>query len=156
MKATKRKEEKSKPSSSIRLKAVVVGIIVLVGLAVFLFWQFNKPAGPLETSRVSQTFSPKLKGMWFRQDGEYVIEIRSISPDGMLDAAYFNPAPINVSRAEATQDGTTTKLYLELRDVNYPGSYYTLTYDAAADQLRGAYYQAVLKQVFDVTFVRKP
>src|SRR3972149_9475324 len=114
------KGEKPKHQSSARALAVTAGIIGLTVLAVFLFWRFNKPAGSVETSDVSQSVTPKLKGKCVRQDGGYVIEIRSISVDGKLDAAYFNPASIHVSRAEATQDGTTTKLYLELRDVNYP------------------------------------
>src|SRR3972149_130958 len=131
------KGEKPKHQSSARALAVTVGIIGLTVLAVFLFWRFNKPAGSVETSDVSQSVTPRLKGKWIRQDGGYVIEIRGVSIDGKLDAAYFNPNPIHVYRAEATQEGTALKLYLELRDVNYPGSYYTLTYDEKADQLRG-------------------
>ena len=47
-----------------------------------------------------------------------------------MAAAYFNPRPINVSQAEAALDGTTVKVFIELRDVNYPGATYHLTYDA--------------------------
>jgi hypothetical protein len=43
-----------------------------------------------------------------------------------------------------------------LRDVHYPGSTYTLTYDPAHDQLKGVSYQAALQQRFDVVFVRMP
>ncbi|OGR31583.1 MAG: hypothetical protein A2139_13870 [Desulfobacca sp. RBG_16_60_12] len=68
--------------------------------------------------------------------------------------AYFNPRPINVSRAEAAQEGTTTKVFIELRDTNYPGSTYTLAYDPQSDQLKGVYFQAALQQSFDVVFVR--
>ena len=46
------------------------------------------------------------------------------------------------------------KVFIELRDVNYPGSTYTLTYDPASDQLKGVYYQAVEKQRFPVAYVR--
>ncbi len=137
-------------------RTLVAAIIVLTVPAVLFFWRFNNPKGGSETPRVSQTLTAKLNGKWVRQDGGYVIEIRGVSIDGKLDAAYFNPAPIHIYRAEATQEGTALKLYLELRDVNYPGSYYTLTYDEKADQLRGFYYQAVQQQLFDVTFSRKP
>jgi len=41
-----------------------------------------------------------------------------------------------------------------LTDVGYPGSTYTLTYDAKEDVLRGIYYQAAMKQSFDVYFTR--
>jgi len=73
-----------------------------------------------------------------------------------MDAAYFNPRPINVSRAEASRDGAGIKVFIELRDVNYPGSTYTLTYDPATDQLSGNYFQAVRRENFDVVFVRQP
>jgi len=69
-------------------------------------------------------------------------------------AAYFNPRPINVSQAAAALDGTTLKVFIELRDVNYPGATYHLTYDQGDDQLRGVYFQPALQQRFDVFFVR--
>jgi len=96
----------------------------------------------------------RLKGRWRRPDGGYVIEIRNVEANGKMDAGYFNPRPINVSRAEASQEGTTTKVFIELRDTNYPGSTYTLTYDPQSDQLKGVYFQAALQQSFDVVFVR--
>jgi len=96
----------------------------------------------------------RLKGRWLRPDGGYVIEIREIDNRGKMVVAYFNPRPINVSRAEAAQEGTTTKVCIELRDTNYPGSTYTLTYDPQSDQLKGVYFQAALQQSFEVVFVR--
>jgi hypothetical protein len=96
----------------------------------------------------------RLKGRWRRPDGGYVLEIREIDASGKMVAAYFNPRPINVSRAEASQEGTTTKVFIELRDKNYPGSTYTLTYDPGSDQLKGTYFQAALQQSFEVVFVR--
>ena len=95
-----------------------------------------------------------MKGRWRRPDGGYVIDIRDVEPTGKVDAAYFNPKPIHISKAEATRDGTATKVFIELRDVGYPGSTYTLTYDPHADQLRGIYFQAALRQNFDVVFYR--
>jgi hypothetical protein len=71
-----------------------------------------------------------------------------------MDAAYFNPNTIHVAKAEAAQEGAVTKVSIELRDVNYPGSTYVLTYEAATDQLTGIYYQAALQQRFEVVFVR--
>jgi hypothetical protein len=43
-----------------------------------------------------------------------------------------------------------------LRDVNYPGSTYTLIYEPGSDQLQGVYYQAVEQQRYQVSFVRMP
>jgi hypothetical protein len=96
----------------------------------------------------------RLKGRWQRLDGGYLVEIRSIADSGVMEAAYYNPRPIHVARAEASRDGGVTKVFMELRDENYPGSTYTLTYDPASDQLRGIYYQAVERQRFPVALVR--
>jgi uncharacterized protein (DUF2147 family) len=95
-----------------------------------------------------------LKGRWLRPDGGYVIDIRDIDASGKMDAGYFNPRPINVSQAQASREGKTTKVFIELRDVNYPGATYNLTYDAERDQLRGVYYQPAVGQSFDVVFIR--
>jgi hypothetical protein len=81
-------------------------------------------------------------------------EIRSAEPGGKLDAGYFNPRPINVAKAEASQEGETVRVFIELRDVNYPGSTYTLAYDPATDQFKGIYYQALQRQQFEVYFER--
>jgi hypothetical protein len=98
-------------------------------------------------------FKP-LIGRWQRTDGGYVIEIRSIAPDGKMAARYFNPSPIHVSRAEASKDKEHIKVEVELRDVGYPGSNYTLVYVPEKDALLGYYYHAVSRQYFDVLFVR--
>jgi hypothetical protein len=47
------------------------------------------------------------------------------------------------------------QLFIELRDANYPGSTYRLRYDAGRDVLEGAYFQAVERQTYDVSFVRR-
>jgi hypothetical protein len=96
----------------------------------------------------------KLQGKWLRPDGGYILELRSAAADGKMDAAYFNPRPIHVAKAEASAAGASVKVFIELRDVNYPGSTYTLTYDPTKDQLKGDYFQAALKQTFDVYFTR--
>ncbi len=63
-----------------------------------------------------------LSGRWVRPDGGYILELREISKDGRLKAAYFNPKPINVSRAEIRSKSGKITVFMELRDVNYPGS----------------------------------
>jgi hypothetical protein len=95
-----------------------------------------------------------LNGRWLRPDGGYVLEIRAVDPSGSIDAAYLNPRPINIAKAHATRDGSTAKVFVELRAPNYPGSTYTLTYDPKQDQLRGIYFQAVEQQNFNVFFIR--
>ena len=101
-----------------------------------------------------QNPSQLLKGRWLRPDGDYVLEIQNIKPDGDMEAAYFNPRPIHVAIAKVSQSGSSTKVFVELRDTGYPGSAYNLVYDPGSDQLKGIYSQAALHQDFDVYFVR--
>lgn len=96
----------------------------------------------------------RLEGRWVRPDGGYVLELRNSKKDGRVVAAYFNPKPINVSRAQATQKDGKVNLFVELRDVNYPGSAYTLVYDPKSDRLKGTYFQAVERRSFEIEFVR--
>jgi len=95
-----------------------------------------------------------LAGRWLRTDGGYVLELRDIKKDGSLKAAYFNPRPINVSRAELHREEGKITLLVELRDVNYPGSIYNLRYDPENDRLKGTYFQAVQRETYDIEFVR--
>jgi len=97
-----------------------------------------------------------LIGRWVRPDGGYIIDVRGIDSGGRLDAGYFNPREINVSRAEASLEEGTIKLFIELQDTGYPGSTYNLSYHEQQDKLVGVYFQAVLQQNFEVLFVRMP
>jgi hypothetical protein len=121
--------------------AAVLVLAVVAGAFVFL------RGGP------GQGFAT-LTGRWLRLDGGYILEIRSVDAAGRMNAAYLNPRPINVAKAEATRDGSTLKVFVELQGPGYPGSTYTLTYDPKSDQLAGVYYQAAVQQRFDVNFVR--
>lgn len=98
----------------------------------------------------------RVKGRWVRPDGGYVLEIRRLLPQNELEAAYFNPGPIHVGKARLYKERGFAKVSVELRDVNYPGSTYTLIYDAANDLLRGVYYQATHQQEFQIVFERLP
>ena len=98
----------------------------------------------------------KLVGRWLRTDSPYVIEIREVSPDGTLRAGYYNPQPINVSAAKVENNNSTLQVFVELNDTGYPGSNYTLNYNPENDALEGTYFQATLKQSFNVAFMRMP
>jgi hypothetical protein len=142
-------------------RAATVAVLATLVVAAGGFWwsKGRKPDAqasnaPASTAVATSPAFEKLKGRWQRPDGGYVIEIKSTNPDGTLDAAYFNPQPIHVSRAQAAQEGAVLKVFVELRAANYPGSTYTLVYDAAADQLKGIYYQAAMQQQFEVFFER--
>jgi hypothetical protein len=110
---------------------------------------------PAVVAEAKPDFRP-LKGRWLRPDGGYVVEVKDVDEAGRMDAAYFNPRPIHVARAEASREGGVLKVFIELQDVNYPGSTYTLGYDPATDRLMGNYFQAVARENFDVEFIRQP
>lgn len=78
-----------------------------------------------------------------------------VTPDGKATVGYYNPRSIRVSRAEARREGNLVGLFVELNDVNYPGSTYTLGYEATTDQLKGIYFQAVERAQYEVVFVRR-
>lgn len=139
--------------------------LVALGLAAGVFFLVHgKPTGAQSTAPPVAKESVKppeartefegLQGRWLRPDGGYIVEIHKIDAQGKMAAAYFNPRPINVSRAAASREGNAIKVFIELRDLNYPGATYNLTYEAEKDQLRGVYFQPALQQSFDVFFVR--
>ena len=96
-----------------------------------------------------------LEGAWVRPDGGYLILIKKVGANGQLDASYFNPKPLPFAKAQATRDGATVHLAFELQAGGYSGSTYDLVYEPANDRLKGIYYQAVMKQKFEVYFTRK-
>jgi hypothetical protein len=148
----------------------VGGGLAVAALAGFILWQ-NQPSpvamgssgppseamvatnAPASTTPAPANF-PKLKGKWQRTDGDYVIDIKTVEDSGKLSAAYLNPSPIHVAKAEATHDGGATKVFIELQDVNYPGCTYTLVYLPERDLLAGVYYQALQRQSYEVFFER--
>jgi hypothetical protein len=144
-----------------------VGVLVAGGMTLFLargdfFRTENRtlPSDPMSGEISTKTPAEErnyqvLVGDWIRPDGGYVIRIRSVVPDGRVDAGYFNPRPINVSRAVASTEGGKVKFFIELQDKGYPGSTYTLSFNSENDMLAGIYYQAALGRSFEVVFVRK-
>jgi hypothetical protein len=140
----------------VAMSLVIVSLPVVAGM-------FPAQAEPLPgapaASSIAASDSPaafaSLPGRWVRPDGGYVISIKSVDAAGKLDASYANPNPLPFYTAMATAEDGTLKIFFELRAGGYNGSTYTLNYDAAGDQLKGTYYQAVAKQTFDVVFVRK-
>lgn len=103
---------------------------------------------------VQKTDKTKIIGEWLRTDSDYMIKIAAVNDDGLLLAQYFNPNPINVGKAEWLSSDGFIKIYLELRDENYPGSNYNLTYLPDRDMMVGDYFQAVEGLTFYVEFSR--
>jgi hypothetical protein len=135
----------------VRTFMIVVGIVSVLQGASECSAQTKKGTA---TETKDKTGFDVLKGRWLRPDGGYIIQIKNVDGTGRMDAGYFNPRPINIFRAEAKRESGKMKVFIELRDAGYPGSTYTLTYDPKEDVLRGVYYQAAMKQSFDVYFTR--
>jgi hypothetical protein len=152
-----------------RVPVLTVTLVLAVGIvATFVLLRGRQPGGmglplpspPAPGNSLAATADSAnagfraLHGRWFRPDGGYILDIRDVDARGKIDAVYLNPRPIAVASAEATRDGSTLRVFVELRAPGYPGSTYTLTYDPQRDQLAGIYFQAALQQRFEVVFVR--
>lgn len=150
-KRTKKKPHR-KPAAPSGKKKFPVGMASLLALAAVVsgLWLIR----PHLESTPEPGFQ-KLVGRWLRPDGGYILEIKSVNSEGKMEAAYFNPRPIHVAMAKTFRDGAAINAFIELRDVNYPGSTYTLRYDSASDRLSGIYFQAAIRQQFEVEFIRK-
>jgi hypothetical protein len=133
---------------------VTLGVIVVAASNAAVWAQGPSPAANALSSPATSG-AEVLKGSWVRPDGGYTIVIKGVGADGKLDAMYFNPNPLPFAKAQAVRDGTTLRAFFELQAGGYAGSTYELTYDPAADRLKGIYYQAVARQKFDIHFVRK-
>ena len=111
------------------------------------------PSSPDENAAPAEV--RKMIGRWLRSDGTYALEIRGADRSGVVQAGYFNPKSINVSRAIWMRGPDGLQVIVELNDVGYPGATYVLAHDAAADRLVGKYNQPQMGQSFDVDFVRQ-
>lgn len=147
----------SQSSSGSALLAGLAFACILGGIVCCFFGGCSRPVVepvvPPATSAAAIDYSP-LFGKWRREDGEYILEIRAASPDGKLEALYFNPSRINVGKAMGMIDGGKLTALVELRDVNYPGSTYRLRHNGT--KLVGDYFQATQGETFQVEFTRLP
>ncbi len=141
------------------LVATAVVVVVAAAIAVLALWPlFTAPRESTPAAVRGGALAPeaqRVAGRWLRPDGGYVLEIRSVGADGRLDAAYFNPKPINVAEARVRTVDGPVEVFVELRDANYPGATYRLVYEPRDDVLIGLYTQPAVGQTFEVTFVRQ-
>jgi uncharacterized protein (DUF2147 family) len=128
-------------------------VLILIGFGIFVPVMIIGEDADLVES-VGKNDVRQIIGSWIRPDGGYVLEIKKIGKDGTLKAAYFNPRSINVARAELNSQTGEATIFVELRDVNYPGSKYNLRYDPKTDRLVGTYFQAVEGVSYNIEFVR--
>ena len=97
----------------------------------------------------------RMLGRWLRSDGTYVLELRGADRSGIVQAAYFNPKSINVSRSIWLRGAEGTQVVVELNDTGYPGATYVLGLASDGDRLVGKYNQPQMGQSFDVEFIRQ-
>ncbi|HUJ90850.1 MAG TPA: hypothetical protein VLX12_11670 [Syntrophorhabdales bacterium] len=132
---------------------VVTPLLLL--LAVLVTFQSPSSAWAAEKPQSEGRINEQqLAGRWLRLDGGYILELKEIGTDGTLKAFYYNPRPINVTEAKYSRKDGVLKIFVELRDVNYPGSKYNLHYDPKSDRLIGTYFQAVQGETYRVEFMR--
>jgi hypothetical protein len=126
---------------------------IILSALLFLFFQFTGAC--YAQSQSVKAAHKELIGRWLRPDGGYILVIKNVRFDGSIEAYYLNPNPINVSEARLNTESGKINIFVELRDIGYPGSNYTLTYDKENDRLVGVYYHAILKKNFDIYFIRQ-
>jgi len=114
----------------------------------------NSTTDPPATQQQDAANKSLLVGDWTRTDAPYEIKISELLSNGTMKAGYFNPKSINVGKATWTTADGALNVYIELRDENYPGSNYTLTYIPGKGLLAGKYFQAVEGVSYDVGFVK--
>ena len=111
------------------------------------------PAAPVDNAAPAEV--QKMFGRWLRSDGTYVLEIKGADRSGVVQAGYYNPKSINVSRAIWMRGAEGLQVVVELNDVGYPGATYVLSHDVKTDTLVGKYNQPQMGQTFDIDFVRQ-
>ena len=117
-------------------------------------------AGTITVDEPSATLTPDrqaIQGLWILTDAPYVIELRSTLGSGVsLQAKYFNPKPVNVEKTETIEKNAQLHVLVVLKDVNYQGSYYFLSYNREKDILQSNYFHAASQQKYKVNFICKP
>ncbi|MBT8383899.1 MAG: hypothetical protein HKP17_00900 [Ignavibacteriaceae bacterium] len=136
-----------------RNKIILISTISVISIIILVFF-LSKNGNDTSSSNREAVDKNLLVGDWVRTDASYLIKIKSVNDEGILEAQYFNPKPINVESAGWEESYGNLKIMIVLRDVNYPGSKYTLNYLPDRDILAGDYYQAVQGLDFYIEFVR--
>ncbi len=140
---------------------IIFSVLSILTIATIVIWKIQSDIkdvyAPSQIEKEAKSDLPAMSdlvGQWQRTEGGYVIEIRTVDTNGILDASYYNPRPINISQSEVKDSGGMLEIFIELWDESYPGSTYNLMYDPIRDILYGTYYTPVAGQSFDVIFIR--
>ena len=136
-----------------RNKIILISTLAVISIIILIFF-ITKNGVENRSSNRDTADKSILVGDWIRTDASYLIKISKVYNDGSLEAQYFNPKSINVESAIWEESHGNLKVTIVLRDVNYPGSKYTLNYLPDRDILAGDYFQAVQNLNFYVEFIR--
>ena len=136
-----------------RNKIILISTLAVISIIILIFF-ITKNGVENRSSNRDTADKSILVGDWIRTDASYLIKISKVYNDGSLEAQYFNPKSINVESAIWEESYGNLKVTIVLRDVNYPGSKYTLNYLPDRDILTGDYFQAVQGLNFYVEFFR--
>ena len=135
--------------------ALAAGLVLLRGLPKGRARRLDRGTGaPRRRPRPARRSLERLVGRWQRSDADYAIEVARADADGSVEAKYFNPGPIHVSRAAWKIDAGRLVLFVELTDRGYPGNNYALVYDPGSDSLAGEYRHLGLNETYEVAFSR--
>jgi hypothetical protein len=137
-----------------RIAITAIIAIAFLGVGWLVLGQSLLQAGPSVDSNEAYAEAQNLIGTWGRGFGTFTLVIEDVRADGSVQAHYLNPDGAHIKRANWTIEKNRASLNVQLHDNNYPGSTYTLTYDAPSDLLKGTCYQARVKQRYDVQFNR--
>ena len=102
-----------------KLLPIAFVLLMLLGLSVTPYALAIAADKPQSAGKIDEQ---RLIGRWVRPDGGYILELKEIRKNGNLKAAYFNPQPIKVFKAEWNRKKDGINVFVELRDVNYLGS----------------------------------
>lgn len=134
------------------LRRIIILSLFFAGFFPFILQPVG--ADTIVSSAVKKDYTA-IAGKWQRTDGNYLIKVSDVLPDGQATAEYFNPRSIHVAQAEISTEKEMIKLFIKLQDKGYEGSTYKLYYYAEKDALLGFYYQAPMDKTFEVIFLRK-
>jgi hypothetical protein len=134
-------------------KIILISAIAAILIIILILFITNNGSDTVSSNREAPDKNI-LVGDWLRTDASYLIKIKSVNDDGILEAQYYNPKPINVGSSNWEESYGNLKVIVELQDINYPGSKYTLSYLQDRDILAGDYFQAVQGLNFYVEFTR--
>jgi hypothetical protein len=151
-----------------RKNNVLLGWLVWITLILVVVWgqSFDLNAKNTRSTplAISKTSPPKeyfqgqdrnlIKGVWGRVDAAGEIKITEVLHGGSLKSTFYNPKLIAIEKSIWTNSSGVLRVYILLREDDYPGSSFTLNYVAVRDVLVGVYYDALTQKSYPVTFER--